>query len=114
MRWGARTGRRLGLGLVLAALASLLLAPTPSDPPSQKEIWKAALAEVDQALETNPHQVSEESLASCRAMRKTAALLYKMGQPVRAYRRLKACRRVLGLEGYQYGRAHPSSVPWST
>jgi len=112
VRWRGRSGSRLGLGLLLFALASLLLAPTPSDPPSQQEIWKRALAEIDEAIETNPNGVSQESLKSCVAMRKTAVLLYKMGQPVRAYRRLKGCRRLLGLDSYPYGRLHRERASW--
>jgi len=62
------------------------------------DAFHKALAALDQAIETNPMGVSEESLESCRAMRRTAELLYKMGKRERAVRRIEACRRLLRLD----------------
>lgn len=105
---------RIGLALVLAALASLLLAPTQM---TQKELWERSLAQVDEALETNPSGVSEHSLSSCRATRKTAVLLYKMGHHARAFRRLEYCRELLRIEWIdvrESGNARPAGDSWLT
>jgi hypothetical protein len=109
MGFGMRTSRAW-TGLLLAALAtaSLVLA-LPS--PVQADAWDDALAEIDEALETNPNGVSEESLRSCRAMRKTAVLLRKMGQHARAVRRLKSCRKLLGMDELQSGRPSDPGLP---
>ena len=100
---------RIRAGWLLAVVASLALA-LPS--PVSADEFDKALAEIDEALETNPHGVSEDSLRSCRAMRKTAILLRKMGKHARAVRRIKACRRLLGLEDYRSGRATDARFPW--
>ena len=85
---------------MLAGAAVLLLA-LALPPPAHADAFDQALAEIDAALETNPNAVSEDSLRSCRAMRKTAILLHEMGRNTRAFRRLKSCRRFLGLDGYR-------------
>jgi hypothetical protein len=97
--------RRLCGTLALAALASFLLAPTQQ--PSQAEVWKQSLAQVDEALETNPSEVSEASVNSCRSMRKTAVLLYKMGHHARAFRRLASCRALLRIDWVRNGQVRP-------
>ena len=109
VRHRTETGRRLGFALAMAALASFLLAPSP---PSRKEVWERSLAQIDQALETNPGGVSEATLNSCRAMRKTATLLYKIGHYARAFRRLKSCRDLLRIDWYRTGDARPPRVSW--
>jgi hypothetical protein len=83
---------------LLAAAATLVLA-LPSA--VQADPFEKALAQIDEALETNPHGVSPENLRTCRAMRDTAVLLRKMGRHARAMRRLKACRKLLGLDDYR-------------
>ncbi len=83
------------VGLIAVTSVSIALA-VPS--PLRADAFDQALAEIDQALETNPYSASKESLRTCRAMRKTAILLRKMGHHARAARRLKSCRRLLGIE----------------
>ena len=109
VRHRTETGRRLGFALALVALASFLVAPSS---PSRKEVLERSLAQVDQALETNPGGVSEAALNSCRAMRKTATLLYRMRRYVRAFQRLKSCRDLLRIDWYRSGDARPSRVSW--
>jgi hypothetical protein len=92
-----------------AAAALLLLAPVA---PAQEDAFDRALAEIDEALETNPRNVPEDSIKSCRAMRDTAVLLRKMGHHARAVRRIKSCRRLLGLDDFQSGRAPEPGVTW--
>jgi hypothetical protein len=82
--------------LLAAAVAATVVLALPS--PVRADAFDEALAQIDEALETNPNGVSQESLRTCRAMRKTAVLLRKMGHYERAVRRLKACRRLLGLD----------------
>jgi hypothetical protein len=77
---------------------SLLLTPPPTA--RAGDSFDKALAEIDEALATNPMGASDESIKSCRAMRDTAVLLREIGQIARAVRRLKACRRLLRLEAY--------------
>jgi hypothetical protein len=87
----------------------------PASPPTQKEMWQRSLAQVDEALETNPSGVSEESLQSCRSTRKTAALLYKMGHHARAFRRLEYCRMLLRIDWIdweQSGAPRPPGDSW--
>jgi hypothetical protein len=92
--------RRVWTGSLLAtAVAATLVMVLPS--PVQADAFDQALAQIDEALETNPNGVSPESLRTCRAMRKTAVLLRKMGHYARAVRRLKACRKLLGLDDYR-------------
>jgi len=79
-------------------VAASLLVTVPST--AHADSFDKALAEIDEAIETNPHGVSPESIKTCSAMRDTAVLLRKMGHIARAVRRLKSCRRLLGLEGY--------------
>ena len=97
-------------GAVAAGVAgaALLLAPVSH---ADMDAFEKALAEIDQALEANPKGVSEDSLNSCRAMRKTAVLLHKMGKHARAVRRIQGCRRLLGLDEYRSeGSVEPRGV----
>ena len=87
---------RSGFVVLAAALAvPLALALAPA---AQADAFDRAVAEIDEALEKNPHGASPESLRSCRSMRKTALLLRKLGHMERAIRRINACRRLLGLD----------------
>jgi hypothetical protein len=95
----SRQKSRMWTGLLLVAAAATLLLALPSS--VKADAFDDALAQIDAALETNPNGVSPESIRSCRAMRKTAVLLRKMGHYERAVRRLKACRRLLGLDDYR-------------
>jgi len=104
--------RKTWTSSMLAALAvvSLVLAlPATAQPVSA---FDKVLAQIDEALVTNPHGVSEDSLRSCRAMRKTAVLLRKMGHHARAARRLKSCLRLLGIEDYGFRNLRDSDLPW--
>jgi hypothetical protein len=99
--------------LALAGLAVLMLAPTQQ--PTKKEVWTRSLAQVDEALETNPSGVSEGSLKSCRATRKTAVLLFKMGHHARAFRRLEYCRELLQIDWIDWResrKARPKGDAW--
>ena len=98
-RWESHRGRATAL-LTAAAIVPLALAlPLPA----HADTFDRELAAIDEALETNPNGVSQESLRSCRAMRKTAILLHQMGRSTRAFRRLKSCRRLLEIDGYRSG-----------
>jgi len=83
----------------LAAVAVFALALAPAA--QAENAYDRALAEIVAALETNPNAVSPDSIETCRTMLHTARLLRKMGRIDRAVRRLKACRRLLGLEQHQ-------------
>ncbi len=85
---------RLALAAAFAGAALLLAAP----PASANTTFEQTLKRVDEALETNPAGAPKEAIESCRAMRKTAVLLNKMGRPVRGFRRLKGGLQLLGLE----------------
>lgn len=84
-----------GAAAAVAAAAVLFVGSAAT---ADTDAFHKALAELDQAIATNPMGVSEASLDSCRAMRKTAELLYKMGKRERAVRRIEACRRLLRLD----------------
>lgn len=103
--------RRIGASCWLAvAVATALALALPS--PLRADVFDKALAEIDQALEANPNHVSPDSIRSCRAMRNTAILLREMGQYERAVRRLKMCRKLLGLDDYESQRPADGSSPW--
>jgi hypothetical protein len=69
-------------------------------PPAHAEnSYDKALAEITEAMETNPNGASPDSINTCRTMLETAKLLRKMGKIDRAVRRLKACQRLLGIGG---------------
>jgi cytochrome c553 len=55
------------------------------------------LSRVDRALRKNPARVPEQAVESCRSRRNAAVHLFGSGQRVRAMRRLKYCRQVLGI-----------------
>ena len=80
--------------LAAAAVLALALAPAAR----AENAYDRALAEIVEALETNPNAVSPDSINTCRTMLDTAKLLRKMGRIDRAIRRLKACQRLLCLE----------------
>lgn len=110
-----RAGAWISATAVAAALAtgSLPLAPAVrAQTPAQQDAFDRALAEIDEAIATNPNGVPEQSLESCRAMRKTAVLLRKMGQHTRAVRRIKACRKLLGIDDYRSGLGGEPGVAW--
>ena len=105
--------RRMGTRSLLAAFAAVsLLLALPANA-QQVSAFDKALAQIDEALVTNPHGVSEDSLRSCRAMRKTAVLLRKMGHYARAARRLQSCLRLLGLAEYRSHDARDPDLPWA-
>jgi hypothetical protein len=104
---------RIGAHSFIAAFAvvSLLLAlPVDAQPVNA---FDKALAQIDEALATNPNGVSEDSLRSCRSMRKTAVLLRKMGHHARAVRRLKSCLRLLGFGDYRSHNLRDPDLPWA-
>ncbi|MDJ0851631.1 MAG: hypothetical protein QNK04_24920 [Myxococcota bacterium] len=109
---GCRQAGPFAGSVAIAALAlgaSFLLAlPTPA----RADGFDKALAEIDEALEKNPHNASPESLRSCRSMRKTAVLLRKMGHIERAVRRINSCRRLLGLDGLAPRGLYELELPW--
>jgi hypothetical protein len=96
---------------MLVALAALGLVLTAA-PAVQADGFDNALAEVDAALESNPYGVPEDNLKTCRSMRKTAVLLKKMGHYERAFRRLKSCRKLLGIEDYRSDATPHRRQPW--
>jgi cytochrome c553 len=77
--------------LVLAVLASSLLAPAASAD------FVEDLARVDKALKENPSHVLEYALESCLHRRKFAIVLWESGHEVRANRALKACFHLLDI-----------------
>lgn len=89
-----------GAVAAVAFAAALLVGPGLR---AETDAFHKALSELDQLIADNPMGVPEASLESCRAMRKTAELLYKMGKRERAVRRIQACRRLLGLEDEHSG-----------
>lgn len=93
----SRLGVRAGAWIAIAALSTLALPPMAQG----ADAYETALAEIMQALETNPNGASPDSLETCRSMLETAKLLRKMGRTDRAIRRLKGCQRLLGLEDYR-------------
>ena len=99
MRFSWQTSRVWMSSLLAAAVAATLVLALPS--PVRADAFDDALAQINEALETNPNGVSPESLRTCRAMLKTAVLLRKMGHYARAVRRLKACRRLVGIDDYR-------------
>jgi tetratricopeptide (TPR) repeat protein len=111
MGWGRRARRIWTSSLLLVPAAAVLVTVVPATPAWADDFDKA-LAEIDKALETNPYSVSEDSLKSCEAMRNTAVLLRKMGQIDRAVRRLKSCRKLLGLEAYSSQIPSIPGDPW--
>ena len=96
--------------VALLALSAALLVAEPSG--AQPDAFQRALADVDRALATNPNGVPEESLNSCRAMRKTAILLYQTGRHERAFRRLNACRKLLKLPELRSMGAQETQLAW--
>jgi len=88
---------RLGSSWVCVVVAALAMSLAFA-PPVLADDFDRAVAEIQEALETNPMGVSPDSLDTCRAMLKTAVLLRKMGKGARAVRRIKSCRRLLGLD----------------
>ena len=80
--------------LSAVCLAGLLLLGA-GDPPQTP--FERAVAQIDQALETNPSGVSEQALRACKSMRDMAVKLYRAGHPTRAERRIKMCRKLLEL-----------------
>lgn len=106
-----RAGPLAVLAATSLALATLSLSIAPAAR-ADLEAFKAALAEIDEALATNPYGASPDNLETCRAMRKTSVLLWKMGHRERAVRRLQSCRRLLGLEGYAPGSRGEPGVTW--
>jgi len=97
MRFSNQTSTVLMSSLLAVAAALMLALPSPV----RADAFDDALAQIDEALETNSNGVSQQSLESCRAMRKTALLLRKMGHHARAARRLKACRKLLEIDDYR-------------
>ena len=78
-------------GITAATLLGLLVAP------SGAEEFSELLAQVDEALRTNPSRVPREALASCEARRRSAVALYRSGHDARARRRLAFCTEVLHI-----------------
>lgn len=56
------------------------------------------LKAVNDALVNNPASVSQQNLDACITMRDMAVKLHEMKMDARAFRRLKMCRRLLGLD----------------
>ena len=109
MRPTYQTGTVVMSSLLTAAVAATLVLVIPSS--VRADAFDDALAQIDEALETNPKGVPQESLDTCRAMRKTAVLLRKMRHYARAVRRLKACRKLLGIDDYRSGRPVDPGFP---
>jgi hypothetical protein len=84
---------------VLVACCSALGMLSPA--PASAQGYHKMLAMVDQALESNPSQVPEQSVKSCKTSRDMAVKLYKMGKPARAERRLKHCMQLLKIGEYR-------------
>lgn len=78
--------------LLAGAVALLLAAPAAADR------FEQLVAQIDQALATNPAGVPEHNLKACKSMRDMAVKLYRMGKPERAERRLKMCRKLLEID----------------
>jgi len=80
--------------MLVACFAAIgMLAPAPASAQNYHQM----LAMVDQALESNPSQVPDQSIKSCKTSRDMAVKLYKMGKPTRAERRLKHCMQLLKI-----------------
>jgi hypothetical protein len=88
---------KTGAAFVACLAAIGLLAPAPASAQNYQQM----LAMVDQALESNPSQVPDQSVKSCKTSRDMAVKLYKMGKPARAERRLKHCMQLLKSGKYR-------------
>lgn len=97
---GNRQMRGIRASSLLAAVSIALVSLAPA-PMAWATTFEEVLAAIDEALETNPYGVSEDSLRSCKAMRDTAVLLAEMGRYTRAVRRLNACTKLLGMKDFQ-------------
>jgi hypothetical protein len=56
------------------------------------------LGVIDKALANNPAAVPQQNLDACKPMRDMAVKLHEAKMDARAIRRLKMCRRLLGLD----------------
>ena len=101
MRSGSKAGLRTRLGRSVVIVACFAAVGIAAPAPASAQNYQQMLAMVDQALESNPSQVPQQSIDSCKTSRDMAVKLYKMRKPTRAERRLKHCMQLLKIGKYR-------------
>ena len=84
--------------LAVAVLSAFLFLSTA---PLAAGNFEKDLALIDHALANNPDRLPNAALDACKTMRDVAVKLYKAGKRAPAERRLRTCKRLLKISGYQ-------------
>ncbi len=84
--------------LAVAVLSAFLFLSTA---PLAAGNFEKDLALIDHALANNPDRLPNAALDACKPMRDMAVKLYKAGKRAPAERRLRTCKRLLKISGYQ-------------